>query len=1617
MIHEAIYSTLLRRDRRRYHARTATVIEESGYWSPDEKVELLAHHYGESATPSKAIPLLLAAAEYADRRCANEAAIHHYRRAEELIEKEPEHYQHDALRVKVGLGRALRFTGDLIPAGHMLSEALALFQGQDSAEMTSQQIRLWATTLRELADVRAREGDYVEAFSHLSGALQVLGPAAAHLHTGTWRALMDRMAWVRFRQGRLEEASDLAKAATGDLGPGLEEEPTIIASLHNTLGGICWQQGDLSQAVTHVEQSLALYEGLGYVWGMANALNNLGILHFRLGQWAKTLEDWERTLTLRQAIGDIQNEAVVRNNLGILRMSMGHHHLARQELEQGLAIGRDVGDGWIIAQAQVSLAQLAATHGDFQSATTSARSALSLSDAVGSAEVRVQAWWILALAQANLVDLASGLASAEQALTLAREGGLLDLQADCLRVLGILVGQAQNWSEAESHFQASIALCSQLNDPYRQGLALLELGRLYHQRGDREPTTQEQWYGRAREGLTHAARLFGRLGAAHDLEQVTAVQRQLIEAGRPVPKTAPARAASPELPEGEWRTAAIIWLHISPVPDADDEVVFETSAQIVPAVTTIARENQGEVMRRRDGLTIVFGAPVAFEDDVERAVQTAWQISDLLEHANDHGALIVFRIAVSHGDLVAGRLRTQLHEETIVQGEPVEDAQRLAEAGPPGQVWVTDTVKALASRLFEFESTAPTAAHLLPTRAFSRLVGYREDPAPARGLPGMRARFVGRATSLEKMAELAMGIRQGVGGLIWVEGEPGIGKSRLMHEFTDQFAAEGVWQWSGRCSPQRVNTPFALFVDMLADAFGTQPSDTSDQIAARIEQGLASWPRDAQMTRPYIEMLMGLQPSGRDGERLARLDPEQLRQQTFVALRRLVKSLALRQPLLLVLDDLHWIDAVSAELLLFMLTMVATVPILFVCAQRREGADSPNDRLVRVQSLIPTQTIRFSLERLSEAEAGVLLDDLLSQGELPETLRESLLRRSEGNPYFIEEFVRMLIEQRWIRRREDQWEVYPGRDLGNLALPATLETLIRSRVDALPGELRQLVQCAAVIGSPFEIGLLQTLCDSGSARSYLERLQARLIVTPRAEQDIWEFSHSLIETVVYGSMLRVQRKAYHQRAAEGLERRWSLGEMDQAERLAYHFSQAGDSARALGYLVLAGERAAAKNANEAALNYFEQATQLLSGEVDNELSCRVAAGLGDVYRAMGRYNDSIGVLEHGLAVARTADLPLLVHASLYRRLGETTQKQGELETSEAHLNRALATLGSPANLQGREEAARILVGLGWTYFIQGSLDRAEQVCRVGRGHAQESGALNEVSSAENLLGGIFYRQGEWAHAARHTRRAMELREQMDYSWGVASSLNNLAILEVAAGNWEQARSFFERSLALRQEMGDVEGVAIGHRNLGTLNRDRGNLERAEIHFRESLAVAAPFKMGFHIGNATMELAQVLLLRGDVDAASSVITTGVEQAEALGAKDLQAEVSRVRAEIVMIKGDGDLAIELAERSVSLASETGNRLLETTAWRVMSEIECRRGKSDRALQAIDQALAGLADVTDELEIGRVKAQAGRVYLEHGDHDRAHGELAVALETFERLDAKLDVERVQNLMLRLV
>jgi predicted ATPase/class 3 adenylate cyclase len=1630
LVQETIYKTLLKRDSKKLHSQVAQAIEAGDYWLPGERNQVLAYHLSESVKPARAIPYLLISAEKAYQHFANDTVVQLYRQVLALMDTVADTPTEQKEKAQVGLAQALKFTGDLEEAARLLIEIVDRIpkgiDGQQFADSPSFQIQIEA--LRELADIRAREGDLDFAVQLLKQGMDLLSESGRKVYPVIWRRLADRLAWVYFRQRNFDEAYNLVDLALLDTATWETEDPITMASLYNTIGGIYWTRSRFADAIESVEHSLEIYKNLHYHWGMAISLANLGILHYSTEKWAQAVEYLEQADRLRREYGDDPERPINLKNLGEVLLDLGDHQHARTNFETSREVSQRLGLNISQAYAEIGLCRLALVEGNPTEARQHLQNTGSLLESLKETNDRVADYYQLQ-AQIEIQDgnLQKAKSSAEQALLISQHGGISEKQVDAFRVLGTILAKTNTFEQAETYLYNSIDLAQQLNDRFSEAKARYELALLYWNWSERDPAQKRQHLEQAGRSLDAAIRVFEALGAMHNLQEAKNARLilpsaenddKLLGEEAEIEKQTNLLRAKLHLPEGEWYPATIISAILRPKPGLDEELIFETIAFLIPPLTELMQENGCQVLRHQDGITAVFGAPITHEDDTERAVDSAMQIVNFYNELDLQTELpISIHLGVAMGKIVAGKVGIENTAEFMAAGEPLQVARVIAEASPSGRVWVTQSIRNHTSYRFEYTPLPSKTVESLPVNAAFQLEGLREQILPVRGLIGLKSPFIGRDKELEEMERMGQVLNGETGGIIWIEGEAGIGKSRLMREFSKQLVKYKALVLGGVCTARHSEYAFSLFSDLLMQVFDIQHHYTPRQINEQIDQKINFWSSELVETRPFLQLLLGVQPSGAQGERITSMEPEQLRRQTFVAIHHLFSVLALKQPLVFILDDLQWIDSISADLLLYLSHLVVSGRILFLCAQRQNEFSPFEPVLARTRSMHPDHYIHLSINPLTIAECRQLLNEFLASADLPDSFLSLIIQQSGGNPYFIEEFVRLLVEKDFLRLVRGKLVANRAVQADALVVPASLESLIRARVDSLDISARQLLQIASVIGHRFNSLLLAQVAEREDNNLILSRLHTRGMLNPTMEEDYWEFSHPLIEVIVYNSVLRAQRRILHQRTAIALENQWRGMEDEHAEDLAYHFRKAEVYDRALHYLILAGERAAARHANDVAVSFFEQAAELMSAvpDVGDEARWRIIHQMGEVYQFIGNYDTSLAVLQSGLDLLQSTLLSPAQRAGIYRRMGDTAHKKGDQEQAILYLQQALELIGEPDDTPSRVEAALIYARLGWCHFVQSDFESAQEAVMKSMHYAGIAKNLTTLAMAENYLGGILFRQGDLEQAMQHTRTAMTYWQEIGYSWGVAAALSNLGILESVSGNWQAAYNSIKRSLDLRQKMGDVDGVAITNHNLGQLVRSLGDVVQAELFYRDSLAVSRPFQMNWHAANSYVGLAQSLLCQGKIAEAAEALQESFRLAQEINAPDVIVEAYCTLAEIQLAKDKLLEAEESAQNAAKLASQIGVSPLLATAWRLTSASLLRQGHIEDAQQALNKAWRALEDGPDRIEDGRLHAQAILIALATDDHEQARMHHAAAEQVFKQLGAARDLSLLEAIEIR--
>jgi class 3 adenylate cyclase len=485
-----------------------------------------------------------------------------------------------------------------------------------------------------------------------------------------------------------------------------------------------------------------------------------------------------------------------------------------------------------------------------------------------------------------------------------------------------------------------------------------------------------------------------------------------------------------------------------------------------------------------DAMVVFFGAPVAHEDDPERAVRAALEmVSEVDEFARqlkaDRGIEFRIRAGINSGPVLVGNVGSDLRYEYTALGDTMNVSARMEQAAEPGQVVITANTYRFVRDAFDVEDLGGISVKgkAEPVHAY-RVIGLKAVRGRRRGLEavGLSSPLVGRSTELDALRSLFSIVAAGRGRVAVVVGEPGIGKSRLLTEFKAAVAdAQPTWI-EGHCVSYGRALPYHLALDLVRAMFAISFAASETEARSALHDALRALLGDeAADVEPYLVHLLGLPLTAEDAARV-QLDPEWLQGRYVASLHRVIRAFTARAPLVLVLEDIHWADPASVEVMLGLLPLVTQQPVLVLAAGRGE-TDAPGWKIVtQARAVFGDALTELRLQPLSDGDSRALVANLLEIESLPETVRDAILKRSEGNPFFVEEVIRMLIERGAIAQQDERWVA--NETITGVEIPETLHGLLLARIDQLSDTAKRSLRVASVIGRQFPVRVLENVLET-----------------------------------------------------------------------------------------------------------------------------------------------------------------------------------------------------------------------------------------------------------------------------------------------------------------------------------------------------------------------------------------------------------------------------------------------------------------------------------------------------------------------------------------------------------
>ncbi len=643
-----------------------------------------------------------------------------------------------------------------------------------------------------------------------------------------------------------------------------------------------------------------------------------------------------------------------------------------------------------------------------------------------------------------------------------------------------------------------------------------------------------------------------------------------------------------------------------------------------------------------DGVLAFFGAPVTHEDDPLRAVRAALDLQRSVEgyagQLRGYTDSFQMRAGINTGTVVVGQVGGELHMEYLAIGDAVNLAARLQSAAQPGKVLISESTARLVMAAFELEALGEIAVKgkVQPVKVFEVIV-RKAAPASGRGLEGLRSPLVGRDRELAVLEAALAELAAGRGQIVSLLGKAGIGKTRLMD---DGRRAQAHLKWlQGRAPSYGQALPFWTIRQLIQSDLGLSEGDPEARIKVALRRRVKTlFGEQADESLPYLLLVFGIGLEAEAAGRLRALDEATVKRQIHAALSSYFARLAAEQPTVLVFEDLHWADPSTLQVLESLLALTDRVPLLLLLLARVERDQGWWVVKQRAETDYAHRYTNISLKPLTAGEQNQLVDNLLEAAELPEATRRLMLERSEGNPFYLEEVIRSLIEQGALVHHDQGWRATDR--IAAVQIPDTLQGVLLARIDRLSDDVRHTLQAASVIGKSFLYELLEAVVEADrQLDAHLSELQRVDLVQEKARRPELEyiFKHSLTQAAAYDSLLLDRRKEFHRRVGLALERLYANRREDAYGLMAYHFGRAGEPEKSLEYANKAGDRARGLFAYPEAIDYYQQVLDVLKAQKEYELAARTAMKVGLLHHILFDFTRSHAAYEDGFALWQASE--------------------------------------------------------------------------------------------------------------------------------------------------------------------------------------------------------------------------------------------------------------------------------------------------------------------------------------------------------------------------------------------
>jgi class 3 adenylate cyclase/predicted ATPase len=980
-----------------------------------------------------------------------------------------------------------------------------------------------------------------------------------------------------------------------------------------------------------------------------------------------------------------------------------------------------------------------------------------------------------------------------------------------------------------------------------------------------------------------------------------------------------------------------------------------------------------------DGIMALFGAPIAHEDHALRACYAALAMQAAMQPYTEEvrrtqGLELRMRVGLHSGEVVVRAIRSDLHMDYSAVGETTVLAARMEQTATPGSIRLTPATLRLVEGLVRVTALGPVPVKGLgePVEVCELLgasgVRRRLQAAAARGL----TRFVGRDQELVVMQQALAQASAGHGQVVALVGEAGVGKSRLVYECVHSHRTQGWRVLESASVSYGKATPYFPVVDLLKRYVHVEDADEPRTVRAKVTGQVLTLDETMQETIPALLWLLDVLP---DDSPFRTLEPAQRRQRTLEALKRVLLRESQVQPLLLGFEDLHWIDTETQALLDSLIESLPTARLLLLVNYRPEYQHGWGSK---------TYYTQLRLDPLPPASAEVILDALLGLDASLAPLKRVLIERTEGNPFFLEESVRTLVEAGGLLGEPGAYRL--AQALPTIQIPATVQAVLAARIDRLSAEEKRLLQAAAVIGTEVPLTLLEAIAELPEVALHrgLAHLQAAefLYETRLFPERAYTFKHALTQQVAYQSLLTSTRQRYHQQLAQVLAAHPETVET-QPERLAHHYSEAGLAAPAVAYWQRAGQRASERSAILEAISHFTRGLEILQTLPDTaeraQHELRLQTVLASAYIAVkgqGAWEVEQAYSRAHVLCQQVGDTPQLIPVlqGLRRFYTARAEYQRVRELGEQLLRLAQSLHDPVAFVEGHLSLGLFLWPLGElrearTHLEQGIAHYDPQQHRaLTVHHGRDPGVLGRY-----MVALVLWALGYPSQAVQQSHDAIILAQELSHAYSLARALSAATLLRQFLRAKPAVQEQAEALIALATEQGFALPLAEGTILRGCALVEQGQGETGIAQMRQGIATLQAIGSEGHRLPYLALLAEAHGKAGHAEEGLAVLAEGLAVVEKTGARNFEAELYRLQGELLLRQAapDAPQAASCFQQALNITRHQQAKTLELRAAVSLSRLWQQQGKRAEARDLLTPIYGWFTEGFDTADLQEAKA----------------------------------------------